>query len=311
MIRSKSESENQQSVSNAKMRVESGDAGASCNADASCDAGVSSEATKRRRERLEISRSISLIPVLPDGSPDRSGITYGCSIDVTMLGIGLLVEKGYPVQLNRYVVAIEGDDGENYFCTAAIRNTSEMPEGLRLGAEFLTGDKDLFRHENLVPNLDHRNMRMECGLSKETLTQWRQLGVLKQSAFDRVKTCPACSALPTMRDACKQCGSARVEFQRMIHHYACAHVDLDSKFASGDTLSCPKCRAHSMVVGADFEYLTGPYVCMDCQWTDTTLEPYCCCLGCNFRFPSHQAVEEEVIGYSVERLDSLAFFNQL
>jgi hypothetical protein len=269
------------------------------------------EATvNRRADRLEIARSVSVIPVNAAGFPESDRMTYGVSIDLTLLGIGFLVEANYKLKLSRYVIGIEGDDGLSYYSTAAIRHKRQVAEGQRVGAEFLKGEHDLFRRQNLQCQLNPQTMTLESGLRSETLLAWQALGVLQSTTYDRVSVCPDCGALPTIRNGCKKCGSARVDYQRLIHHYACAHVGFDTEFEDRGSLTCRKCRAHSLVVGADFEYLTGPYICLDCKWSDTTLELFCNCLRCGFRFPTHQAQEQEVIGYSVARLDSLAFFDQ-
>ena len=82
------------------------------------------------------------------------------------------------------------------------------------------------------------------------------------------------------------------------------------EFDQGDELVCPKCRQRKLVIGADFEYLSGPYQCLDCNWSDTQLELVGQCQACELRFPIQQAVEEELIGYHVHRLDPLALVSK-
>jgi hypothetical protein len=100
-----------------------------------------------------------------------------------------------------------------------------------------------------------------------------------------------------------------VTSSRLIHHFACAHVDYISAFEGVGELVCPKCRTRGMIVGTDFEYLNGPYRCLECDRTHTDLANIGECLNCHLRFPLHKAREEDLIGYHVNRLDPLAFVN--
>ena len=60
-------------------------------------------------------------------------------------------------------------------------------------------------------------------------------------------------------------GSVKVTNERLIHHFACAHVAPVSDFEKGGELVCPKCRMRRMIVASDFEYANGPYRCADCH----------------------------------------------
>ena len=62
----------------------------------------------------------------------------------------------------------------------------------------------------------------------------------------------------------------------------------------------------SLVAGADFEVIKSQYECTDCGYHGSDVEQVGTCLHCNVRFPFHMAIEEEVMGYDVDRLDILA-----
>jgi len=53
----------------------------------------------------------------------------------------------------------------------------------------------------------------------------------------------------------------------------------------------------NLIVGSDFEYLTGPYRCLDCQWSAAELEHIAHCLACNYRFPASESVVENLVAY--------------
>jgi hypothetical protein len=105
---------------------------------------------------------------------------------------------------------------------------------------------------------------------------------------------------------CASCGSARVQSERLIHHFACAHVGHAEDFDGPRGLACPKCRTRTLVVGADYEFQPGPFRCLDCHWSDTELCLVGQCLRCQFRSPGEQAHELELKGYHVDRMDLLA-----
>ena len=133
------------------------------------------------------------------------------------------------------------------------------------------------------------------------------LGVLRPEFLDRVVVCPQCSAVATVRSGCRMCGSARLGNVKLMHHFACAHVGHVADFEREGRIICPKCRTRDLVVGADFEYLDGPFECEECSSSDANFEWVAHCLDCQLRFPIHQAVEQELIAYHVERLDPLAY----
>jgi hypothetical protein len=175
-----------------------------------------------------------------------------------------------------------------------------------VGARFGGPAHEILRPENLTAVLDPRTMQFRTRYPQETLDNWVDLGILRRFVLDRVKLCPRCHSLPTFREGCRSCGSGRVVRERLIHHFACAHVGPVREFESEGELVCPKCRTRRLVVGVDYEYLQGPYHCLACQWTDTELEQVAHCLSCGFRFPGHQAFEQELVGYDANRLDVLA-----
>ena len=126
----------------------------------------------------------------------------------------------------------------------------------------------------------------------------RQRGELSEVLLDRVWVCPQCRAVPSFRPACPCCGSAGVERDRMLHHFACAFVGPTAEFQLTDEgLSCPKCCAQRLMVGTDCEFLNGPWQCSDCDWSPAELEIVGHCLKCGFRFPAEQAVLEDLIGH--------------
>ncbi len=261
---------------------------------------------RRKHQRFLLTRPIFAVPLLPGAQPDGTHHAEGFTIDVSAGGMGFEIHGLDRLPSNQLLVGLEADDGVYYFATVEVRFKEVVESGIRIGARFAAAGRDVLRRENLLPTLNAKTYRFETGLPTETLNKWCEFGIFRPILMDRVLVCPECKGAPTFRDGCRSCGSVRVATSQLIHHFACAHVGFVSDFESGDEMVCPKCRSRGLIVGADFEHLDGPYRCLDCDWSDTELEIVAQCLGCQLRFPVHEAVEEELIGYHVNRLDPLA-----
>lgn len=150
------------------------------------------------------------------------------------------------------------------------------------------------------PSLDLTQLKFVPTLSAPQAAAARQRGEVSEVLLDRVWVCPQCRALPSFRPACSCCGSAIVERDRMLHHFACAFVGSTGEFqVSDEGLACPKCCTQRLMVGTDCEYLDGPWRCTDCDWNTAELEIVGHCLKCGFRFPAQQAVLEDLVGHCV------------
>lgn len=266
---------------------------------------------RRQHTRYALTRPLTAIPVLPGGQPMQAHQAEGFTLDVSQGGIGFEIVGLERLPTKRLVVGVEAEDGRLHYAMLEVRYLRAIPGGLRVGGEFAAEDSDVLRTENLIPHIDPQQHRFQSGLAADVLEQWARLGVCRPVIMDRVLVCPECQSIPTFRHGCRICGSARIRQAQLVHHFACAHVDLVDAFEEdGGPLVCPKCRARRLVVGTDFEYLSGPYQCADCQESDAELEVVGQCLACELRFPIGQACEQEIIGYHVHRLDPLALVAQ-
>jgi hypothetical protein len=254
-----------------------------------------------------VQRSLVVVPVLPDGSPGRP-----CPVGEAALCVGgaeISLQLNAPVELPTLdlLLMFPQPDGSRpcagmEVLSTQVTGTNRLRVRGRLGG-FAAG---LLQPEQLAPTFDPAGMEYRFGIADEILRQWAALGVLEPVSVDRVQVCPQCHGLPTYRRGCRQCGSIHLDNDRLIHHFACAHVGMVADFETPAGLTCPKCRTRGMVVGTDYEYATGPYRCAECHWSDVELEHVAQCLRCHLRFPGHQAHELELRGYRAHRLDVLA-----
>ena len=266
----------------------------------------------RQTPRIALQRAVLAIPVQPDGGPDWDNRLAGFTTDIGVEGVGLEFPRTVNLQTLGLVLSLSPKDGQGPVCCGVdVNNTQCIHETCHLGTHFSGFAPDLLKPENLTPRLNPRRWEFELTYAEDILRQWAQIGILEPVLWDRVQLCPRCQALPTFRRGCSACGSARLTNDRLIHHFACAHVGLVEEFDNQGQLTCPKCRTRSMVVGADYEYLTGPYRCQDCHWSGTEREQVGQCLRCELRFPAHQSYERELKGYRAHRLDPLALLPSL
>lgn len=267
---------------------------------------------RRLSPRRALNEPMLVVPVLPNGYPDSEHVRTATIRDLSTGGIGLEFAVEDWKAAAELMVGFRMPDGLWHYAGVEVCNAGPPVAGrVRVGCQFNRQGQEILQPENLTPTLDADTLLFAHYFPPAMLEKWAELGVLQQNSLDRVQLCPRCQGFPTFRPGCRQCGSADVGNDRLMHHFACAHVGLIADFETPAGLVCPKCRTRSLVVGADYEYLTGQYVCRQCAWSDMELEQVARCLRCGFSFPAHQAHLQEVGGYRARRLEPQAVLDRL
>lgn len=267
----------------------------------------------RRDERVAIERPVEVLGVGLDGVLDSSLRATGCSREIS--ASGMLIElsgtgftNSQPLLLGIHLPS----SGVQYSGVLVRRQDQLADQTVRLGTEFGGPAADVLATVPLMPEFDTSLQAFVMPHSTHIYDNWVDAGVMEKTLLDRVLVCNCCGALPTVRNACRQCNSGRLTTDRLIHHFACAYVGMDTDFDQGSgELACPKCRMRKLVVGSDFEFLTGQYRCRSCGWRDSEAELCGHCLRCGNRFELSQAREQELYRYDVHRLDPLAVTTDL
>ncbi|MGQ0636952.1 MAG: hypothetical protein ACT4QC_20275 [Planctomycetaceae bacterium] len=264
-------------------------------------------ANRRQACRYQTVRPVVAIPVLPDGALDLATRYRGTVIDAASGGLGLQLEIPPDATPRFLSVGFTAPSGETQFVGVELRNVRPVtPTSSRLGTSYAGPANEILKKPVLAPQLDPQVMRYRYPIAPEVLASWVRAGILRPRLLDRVQVCPRCDTLVTYRGGCRACQSGRVERERLMHHFACAHVDRVAAFEHGGNLRCPKCRRQPLIVGADFDYQPGLAVCLDCGWKDSEAVQVAHCFRCAYRFPVEQAKHQDLIGYDVLRLDPLA-----
>jgi hypothetical protein len=266
---------------------------------------------RRHMQRRSTSRPIAVLPVLLDGSPGELQWADAYTEDVSATGIALTMPSDSTLPSRAMVIGAESaNGGPRVFATLQIVSQSCESDGfLRIGGRWAIGSSDdILTPEKLRPRVDPRSLTFVHGWSEEILNKWTRLGVLRRYLVDRVLLCGRCDSIPSWRNGCHVCGSGRIHRDRLIHHFACAHVDRACDFETADGLQCPKCRTASLIVGSDYEFIEGPVECFDCGARGGQPTMAAMCHRCHRRFSMDEAEEKALYAYHVERLDPLNFY---
>jgi len=248
---------------------------------------------------------VTLFPIRDDGSLIDKPLP-GKIIAQSAGEFKIEVSRESDLSRSTLLVGVKQCDGQMAYLGIEITRSSfglnsQVIEAVRGGI----GER-LLAEEGRMPVLNEQCHRFEREFSDEVYLSWKQAGILKYVALDKVLVCPNCSALPTFRFGCKRCNSGRLIQAVLIHHFACACVAPLEAFETAASMKCPKCQTKHLIAGTDFEYAPGEHHCQDCGWKTRELVQVGHCLECESRFSIHQAVEQELGGYHVNRLDEVA-----
>lgn len=158
----------------------------------------------------------------------------------------------------------------------------------------------------VVPIFDPQLQRFTYDASESQIARWNDDPSVTRIVLDKILVCPCCEGVPTFRMGCGCCGSAMMEPDVLIHHYACAHICSEAEFRAGDDLVCPKCRQNNLVAGSDFETVPGGHACADCGEHSSQSKLIGHCLSCQHRFPAEEAAIQVLIAYHVHRVHEIA-----
>lgn len=238
---------------------------------------LDSEDLCRKIRTLKNSDECSVIVILKEADlPQAAGFLVAGAND-------LLVEPFEPRELRMRAVIVPADQ---------IRRVDQ--------AHVVNGGKE---PKLIVPEFNPQTQKMDFGFRQHEVSSWEANPNIRKVALDTMCACPECEAMASFRPGCGSCGSAFLEKQDLVHHYACAHVGPESEFRPHDAsdLSCPKCRMKNLVSGADFEITEGCLSCQDCDALTSQPAMVGHCMSCQHRFSADDAKIITIYGYRFGR----------
>ncbi|NND98138.1 MAG: hypothetical protein HKN47_12495 [Pirellulaceae bacterium] len=275
--------------------------------DGSADSSSGSDRTHDQRSapRHASTMPVVIIAVLLDGRPGSLHWVDATSVDVSRTGFSFIIDHSDMIPTRTAVVGIDRTTGGREFSSLAIAHRRPTEDGrCRIGGAWVSDTPDDVLQENkLRPRIDPASLSFVYGWSQDLLDAWTQLGVMRRYLVDRVLVCAECGSLPSWRKGCQNCGSGRIHRDRLIHHFACAHVDRASEFERASDLQCPKCRTNQLIVGSDYEFIDGPVECYDCGSRGGQPMMSGMCHRCMERFDEQSTREQLLYGYHVDRID--------
>lgn len=264
--------------------------------------------SRRQFRRRRLASPAVIVPVQLDLGPGAPCWTAGATADVSPMGISISLHRRDALGCRLALVGI-GTGRDRRFGTMTIRSQTLEGGKLRVGGSWVIGgEDDLLDDRKLRPFIDPHQLRFRHALSEDVLLRWKEIGVLRSYLLDRVLLCSRCDSLPSWRMGCHRCGSGRFQQDRLIHHFACAHVGPAEELETATGLQCPKCRTRHLIVGSDYEYIDGPLTCLDCGASGGQPTMSAMCHRCHVRFDSGQAKEVELMAYHASRIDPMELF---
>ena len=167
----------------------------------------------------------------------------------------------------------------------------------------------------LVPELDplapkghslralEGELNLPAGGSLDLLEDMADLGLLRRELHNQIHLCPRCRRCAiNFRESCPQCEGIDLRTERLISHFHCAYIGLESEFTHGAKLICPKCHRRLYQVGRDFERPHETYACGTCEYLfeEPNLEGQC--LACEHLFTTREMLTSKVFRYRPSEL---------
>ncbi len=143
-----------------------------------------------------------------------------------------------------------------------------------------------------------------------TLDSLAEEGAFRRTFFDRFHICPSCgSSRLNVREDCSVCASANLVEESTIHHFRCAHQDLERAFRHDDDLVCPKCRRTLRHIGVDYDKPSVAVLCRSCGHVDAEPVIAFVCIDCGMHSKADRVITHDWHGYELTSLGERWLFS--
>ena len=127
-----------------------------------------------------------------------------------------------------------------------------------------------------------------------------QAGAAERRIVHRLRACSRCAGTRIdYGEACVRCSSVDFARDPVIHHFACAAVEVASRFQRNDQLICPKCHERLRQIGLDYEKPADHCHCRSCGLIAPTAQVVARCWSCRHACAPEETIERLVYGYDL------------
>lgn len=139
------------------------------------------------------------------------------------------------------------------------------------------------------------------GVNAPALLEWLvEAGAAERRIVHRLRACARCAGTRIdYGEACVRCASVDFSRETVIHHFACAAVEVASRFQRDDQLVCPKCHERLRQIGLDYEKPADHCHCHSCGLIAPTTQVVARCWSCHHACAPEATIERLVYGYEL------------
>ena len=139
------------------------------------------------------------------------------------------------------------------------------------------------------------------GINAQALLDWLvDAGAAERRVVHRLRACSSCAGTRIdYGEACIRCSSVDFAREPVIHHFACAAVEVASRFQRTDHLTCPKCNERLRQIGMDYEKPADHCHCRSCGLIAPAAKVVARCWSCRHTCAPEETIERLVYGYEL------------
>jgi hypothetical protein len=139
-------------------------------------------------------------------------------------------------------------------------------------------------------------------IGQPLLQRMADMGMLTQSMFERIISCPICGVPSNvyLRFKCTQCGSIDISINRMIEHLQCGTIHQENVFRVGKSLICPTCKKLLQDPG-EYRVIGVVCSCNNCHAHFEDPSESFFCRKCNSDFTLPKAIVADVHSYAMTK----------
>ena len=125
-------------------------------------------------------------------------------------------------------------------------------------------------------------------------------GAAERRIAHRLRACSRCAGIRIdYGEACVRCSSVDFAREPVIHHFACAAVEVASRFQRDGELVCPKCHERLRQIGQDYEKPADHCHCRSCGLIAPSARVVARCWSCRHACAPEETVERLVYAYEI------------